>query len=562
MIPPEISRHEELSRQRLILLREMPERVALTTLAFALCAVFAAPLPLLAAWAAYMLAEAAGPWLQQPDRMLASRAGFAAAMLQSVTVEIAYVIGAGLVWHVDQPFSKAFAVGMAAMTLMHLATVRAIHLPTGLAGLTGAALAALVANALYWVQRSDPVGLAMSCAAAFGALAYTLTAMLSNHRLHRSMAAEEAAARAAKEAKSLFLAQMSHELRTPLNAIIGMAQSELADAARSDTPDSQRCDRVGLILSNARTLASILDDVTDLNATDNARLRLRLRTVDLCGEVTAVVDAFRERAERLEVPFRLECQGEAPGRVRIDAVRLRQCIGNLLSNALRHAAGGAVTATVRVTPDAEGGGMLVMDISDTGPGVPEDQRETIFQAFERGRAAVPGTGLGLSISRTLARLMGGDIVLVPGPVGATFRLTARYLPPGPDLPEVAPPDLAGKRVLVVDDIATNRLVAAAYLRNWGAQVIEAESGAVALSILATEDIDLMLLDMNMPGLDGLETIRRARMTGGSLAALPIVAMTADVLEDQVAAARRAGADGHVPKPLLPEVLAAEMRRLL
>lgn len=562
MTPQSPARHEELKRQRLILLREMPERVALTTLAIALCAMFANPWALAAALLVYLLAEVAGPWMQDPDRMERSTLWYGAAMAQSVVVEAAYMAAAGLVWQDDDAFSKAFATGMAAMTLMHLATVRAIHLPSGLAGLTGAALAALVANTLYWLEREDLVGLAMSTTAAFGALAYTLTAMLSNHRLHRSMAAEEAAARAAKEAKSLFLAQMSHELRTPLNAIIGMAQSELADVTRSQTPDSQRCDRVGLILNNARTLASILDDVTDLNASDHARLQLRLRTVDLCAEVTAVVDAFRERAERLEVPFRLDCLGEAPGRVRIDAVRLRQCIGNLLSNALRHAAGGAVTATARVTPDAEGGGMLVMDISDTGPGVPEDKRETIFQAFERGRAAAPGTGLGLSISRTLARLMGGDIVLVPGPVGATFRLTARYLPPGPDLPDAAPPDLAGKRVLVVDDIATNRLVAATYLRTWGAQVIEAESGAVALSILANEDIDLMLIDMNMPGLNGLETIRRARMTGGSLAALPIVAMTADVLEDQVAATRSAGADGHVPKPLLPEVLAAEMRRLL
>ncbi len=268
------SLHSELARQRLILLREMPERVALTSLAFALCAMFAPPLTLLGVWAVYLLAEALGPWLQQPDRMLQRPANYAAAMAQSVLVEAAYMM-AGMVWLDDDPFSKAFAVGMASMTLMHLATVRAIHLPTGLAGLAGAAGAALVANTAFWAARDDLAGLALSSATAFGALAYTLTAMMSNHRLHRSMAAEEASARAANEAKSLFLAQMSHELRTPLNAIIGMAQAEVSDLEQDPDAPATRRTRMSVLLGNARTLATILDDVTDLNATDNQRLRLR-----------------------------------------------------------------------------------------------------------------------------------------------------------------------------------------------------------------------------------------------------------------------------------------------
>ncbi len=115
---------------------------------------------------------------------------------------------------------------------------------------------------------------------------------------------------------------------------------------------------------------------------------------------------------------------------------------------------------------------------------------------------------------------------------------------------------------MVDDIATNRLVAATYLRAWGARVVESGSGEEALAILASEDVDLLLLDVNMPGLDGIETMRRARTMGGRMAGLPIVAMTADVLEDQIRAFRQAGADGHVGKPVLPEVLGAEMRRLL
>ncbi len=562
MTPQNPARHEELKRQRTILLREMPERVALTTLAIALCTMFANPWALAATLVVYLLAEAAGPWLQDPDRMERSALWYGAAMAQSVVVEAAYMAAAGLVWQDEDLFSKAFATGMAAMTLMHLATVRSIHLPAGLAGLTGAALAALAANTPYWLERDDLVGLAMSTTAAFGALAYTLTAMMSNHRLHRSMAAEEAAARAANEAKSLFLAQMSHELRTPLNAIIGMAQAELADLARATAePDPARRDRINLLLGNARTLSVILDDVTDMNAADNARLRLRLRSINLSDEVVAIASAFKDRAERLGVPFTLICGSAGPGLVRMDAVRLRQCLGNLLSNALRHADGGAITATARVEPDGRGGGLLVVDVSDTGPGVPEDQREAIFQAFHRGRAAVPGTGLGLAIARTLARLMGGDLVLLPDTPGATFRLTARYLPPETAV-DPAPPDLTGRRILVVDDIASNRLVAATYLRSWGAQVLESPGGDQALTILSSEDVDLMLLDMNMPDPDGFETTRRARMMGGRVASLPIIAMTADVMDSQIQAFRRAGVDGHVGKPLLPETLGAELRRLL
>lgn len=567
-IAPRIAPAEELTRQRLILLRERPERVALGSLAFALCAIIAEPRPLLAAWAVYLLAETIGPWLNRPERLLKSRVWYACSVVHAMLGPSAYMLAAGMVWDVEGSFSKAFAVGMTMMNLMHLATVRAIHLPTGLAGLSAVAMMILVVTVPYWLERGDLVGLALNCSASFGAVAYTLTAMIANNRLHRSMAFEEATARAERDAKTLFLAQMSHELRTPLNAIVGMAQSELAQHSAGDASAdtaAPRPDRVRLILDNARMLASILDDVTDLNAADHGRLRLRLRTVHLCQELAAIVGAFEDRAQRLGVPFTLVCDGVSPGLVRVDAVRLRQCVGNLLSNALRHSAGSPIFATAHVEPDGQGGGLLVMDVSDSGPGVPEDQREAIFQSFERGRAAVPGSGLGLAVARTLARLMGGDLQLLPrqpGAPGATFRLTARYHPAQPEAPDSAPPDLAGRMMLVVDDIATNRLVAIAYLRQWGARVHEAASGEEALTILADDDMDLMLLDMNMPGLDGMETIRRIRMMGGRALSLPIVAMTADVMDDQVAAFRMAGADGHVPKPVLPEVLAAELRRLL
>lgn len=553
---------QELERQRQILRQEMPERIVFTTLCLGLCAMFTSPWLLAGFCALNLLLEVIGLKTMRPAFILKSAGNYAVSLGQSVLVEATFVAGVGLVWLSDNPFSKAFATGATVMTLMHLATVRSIHLAAGVAGLVGAAATVAIFNATYWIPRGDFVGLAISSAAIFGAIGYTLTAMLSNHRLHRSMAAQESSARTAHAAKSLFLAQMSHELRTPLNAIIGMGHVELS-AALNEKADAPRIERLNLLVNSARSLATILDDVTDLNAAGEARLHLRERTIDFRAELDGLVSAFKAQAERSGVGLTTEVCPTCPRQLSLDTVRLRQCLGNLLSNALRHAPDGPIHASCKGMPDPDGlGGTLVIDVSDTGPGVPEDQREAIFQPFHKGRMAAPGTGLGLAISKELARLMGGDLVLVPSEKGAHFRLEVRYGPPTTPLVDAGPPDLDRRRILVVDDIASNRLVAATYLKSWGAKVIEAANGDAALQILAAEELDLMLLDMNMPGMDGYEVTRRTRMMGGRMAQLPIVALTADVMDEDVRAFRRAGADGHLPKPLLPETLAAELRRLL
>ena len=551
----------EMERQRQILLREMPERLALTALAFALATVFADPEIVLVLWAVNLLTElAANAALARAGR---SRRFYVLALALTVVIETAYVLAAGLAWYDPDSHAKAFAVGMAVVTLMHLATVRSIHLPIGLAGLAGAGGTILATTAHYWLARDDIAGFAISTAAAFGGLAYTVTAMLSNHRLHRMAAQSEAAARAADEAKTLFLAQMSHELRTPLNAIIGMGQAELAAAIARD-PLAPSCDRLDLLVGSARNLATILDDVTDMNAISQGRMPMRPRTVQLRDEISGFVRRLGEQADRSGRSLEFRTMDPCPGPVRIDAVRLQQCLSNLVSNAHRHAPDGKVSAECRVEPFDDGsGGILRVDVVDDGPGVAPADREAIFEPFRKGRKGAPGSGLGLAIVRNLARRMGGDLVLLASDKGAHFRLTLAYETAAASDPAAdSPPDLTGCSILVVDDIASNRLVAATYLRGMGARVIEAASGAGALAMLPSEDVDLVLLDVNMPGLDGFQTAAQTRRLGGRLRTLPIVAMTADVLVDQVEALHRAGFDGHVAKPILPEVLAAELARLL
>jgi signal transduction histidine kinase/CheY-like chemotaxis protein len=554
----------EIERQHAIVRREMPERLMTMALGYGLCMVWADPWLIGALYAVALALDLMLTLDSNPRRVLEDRWRYGVTIVLLASQGVLYVTAAGLVWLSDDPFAKAFAVGMVMAGLMHLTTMRSSYLPFGLAGLVGVAATTLSINTFYWASRGDWVGMGLSTAACFGGLSYGLTTMLSNHRLHRSMAVGETVARSADEAKGRFLAQMSHELRTPLNAIIGMAQAELAEA-RSDQGDAaaDRIHRLQTMAESARTLALILDDVTDMDAILRGRFGLRPRVLNLAEELAAIGAAHKTRAQRLGIPFTTAQEGTLPDFVRTDAVRLRQCLGNLLTNAMRHAPQGAVHATCRCHLDASGkGGTLVVDVTDSGPGVPDDQREAIFEAFHKGREAAPGSGLGLAISRALARSMGGDLFLLPREKGAHFRLTLRFEVTGPPQAPEVPPDLTGRLILVVDDVATNRLVAAGYLRPLGARVIEAASGAEALDILATEELDLVLLDMNMPGLDGFATLERARNLGGHAAAVPIVAMTADVLDDQVAAIRRAGVDGYLPKPILPETLAAELSRLL
>jgi two-component system, sensor histidine kinase len=551
---------EELARQYEILAREEWQRIVLTWFGFAICALFVNPLILLA----LVLIDTAGEvlnvrLLKDLDPAI-NRLRYRASILCVVVMEAAFGTAAGLVWLVDDPYAKALAAGLVMTTALQLTTVRSIHLPYGLAGIATIAVTSFIANALHWSMPGDWRGFALTTAAACGGIGYAVVAMLSNHQLHRASAEGQSAARASDMAKSRFLAQMSHELRTPLNAIIGLGQVE-ADAARS--PASQ--ERLTALVTSARGLAVVLDDVLDLSSITDGHLTLHPRSTDLRSELSACVAIYRHQAQARQLRLSLDCADDLPAQVTLDPQRLRQCLINLISNALKHVREGGVRITV-----THHDGILMIEVGDTGPGIPPDLAAHLFEPFRKGSDSAPGTGLGLAISRSLARQMGGDLVLVPGGAGATFRLSVlaplaigAMVDATDRIAAVAArPRLAGRCILVVDDIATNRLVAASMLQASGAQVAEAAGGRDALAILAQQPVDLVLLDMNMPDMDGFATFRAIRALDGAAARVPVLAMTADVLPAQRALFMAAGLDGYLPKPLLPEVLDAALRSFL
>lgn len=545
---------EELARQYEILAREKWQRIILTWFGFAICAIFVHPTFLVA----LALVDTAGElWSLRLLKALdpASRPWrYRATVLCVILMEAAFGTAAGLVWLVEDPYAKALAAGLVMTTALQLTTVRSIHLPYGLAGIATIAVTSFTANVLHWSTVGDWQGLALSTAAACGGIGYAVVAMVSNHHLHRATAEGQTAARASDTAKSRFLAQMSHELRTPLNAIIGLGQVE-ADAAQS--PASQ--ERLTALVASARGLAVVLDDVLDVSSLTDGRLTLHPRSTDIRAELSACLAIYRHQAEARQLDLSLDCAADLPHHLTLDPQRMRQCLINLVSNALKHVREGGIRISVTYKDSA-----LQIIVADTGPGVPPDLGAQIFEPFRKGNESIPGTGLGLAISRSLARQMGGDLVLVPSSTGATFRLSliAPVAQGTVTLPPVRGANLAGRCILVVDDIATNRLVAASLLQASGARVIEAAGGRDALAILVQQPVDLVLLDMNMPEMDGLATIRAIRALDGTMARVPVVAMTADVLPTQRAIFLAAGLEGYLPKPLLPEDLDATLRRFL
>jgi PAS domain S-box-containing protein len=376
------------------------------------------------------------------------------------------------------------------------------------------------------------------------------------------------AAEAANRSKSEFLAAMSHEIRTPMNGVLGMAAAlELTGLSE----DQRRM--VSTITESGRTLMTLLTDILDLSKIEAGRLELEATPFDLAACVDAVVSLYKESAVSKGLAFEAAVTQAACGWFTGDPTRIRQILQNLVANAIKFTDAGRVAVSV----DAEGGegpqAVLCIRVEDTGIGVSKNAQARLFGKFAQADASTTrrfgGSGLGLSICRELVSAMGGQIGIDSEEgVGSCFwarlplvRASAIESAPTTAI-EDAPLD-ESLRVLVADDNATNRLVLATLLDVlFGLNADYVETGAAAVEAVRTGDYDVVLMDVHMPVMDGLEAARAIRGLSDHRCKTPIIAVSADAMSEQVGRALAAGMDAHVAKPIKPETLLAAIEQAL
>lgn len=370
----------------------------------------------------------------------------------------------------------------------------------------------------------------------------------------RALERAQVEAQEANRAKSEFLAMMSHELRTPMNGVLGLAY-----ALRGTTLDPRQTQYLESIEQSGHGLMTILNDILDLSKVEAGKLELDVAPFDIRRSLAQILLVWRETALLKGVELAVEVDPATPAWLAGDDVRVRQILRNLVSNALKFTDAGRVL--VRVAPDGVG---IALSVSDTGVGMDAEQTVRLFTPFVQGDRTIArrfgGTGLGLAICRQLVETMGGEIGVESTPgQGSTFTarlpLTAAS-PPGQATDADAALDLTGARVLVVDDNAINQTVARAILEAAGAAVATVGDGHTALARLRIEDFDVVLMDVHMPGMDGVEAVRRIRSGQGGRIDLPVVALTADAMAGDAERLLAQGFDDAHPKPIRPAGLLA------
>ena len=381
-----------------------------------------------------------------------------------------------------------------------------------------------------------------------------------------------ARAEAANVAKSEFLANMSHEIRTPLNGVLGLADA----LARLELNPHQR-DIVEMIVSSGKALTAILSDVLDLAKAEAGQLELQNEPFSLRETIGGAAYLFETVARDKGVDFKVEFTSGGPDRLVGDALRIRQVVSNLISNAVKFTAAGQVAIHAGVTPMADGQGRLEVTVTDTGPGFTEEVRARLFGRFEQGDGSITrrfgGTGLGLSIAGALAQMMGGEIdcSALPGK-GATFSFRVPLALAAAATPAVAPAPRGdeadasplGLRVLLAEDHEINRKVVQLMLGDVQQLVVTANGQEALDAFLGHDRFDVVLMDSQMPVMDGLTAIRCIRTAEARLgrARTPIVSLTANAMDHQVAAAIDAGADGHLAKPITTVGLHAAIEKAI
>ncbi|HET9160907.1 MAG TPA: ATP-binding protein [Caulobacteraceae bacterium] len=513
-------------------------------------------------WATALAGAETGVWLstsphaRKAPMRPAHRAGFIAS---SIASNLTWITLALFFWTSPAQGSEFFALLIWACLLLNSLSFAfrsrfaflLFSIPSG----TAAILTPLL------LPRFAGASQALAVAGVVVVAAYALILAHRNVRAARDLAKvttelelARAAAEEASAAKSSFLATMSHELRTPMNGVLGMAH-----ALERTSLDPRQADYVRTLLRSGDGLMTILDDVLDLSKIEAGKFEVEVAPFDLHELLYGVRDLWSPKAAHKGLDFVLAIAPELPRWVGGDELRVRQVLLNLVSNALKFTANG------RIVIRAAGGGKagpVTIAVADTGTGIEPSVQSALFKGFSQADATIArrfgGTGLGLSISRQLAELMGGQVNLESQPgKGSTFTLRLPLTPAAaPEDGERAQLDSQGASlpILVVDDNATNLAVARALLEAIGCEVVTAQSGYEALTLFADAAYGLVLMDIQMPGMDGRETLRRLRDLPDGEGEVKVIAVTADAMVGEKARLLACGFDDYLSKPLRPQDL--------
>jgi signal transduction histidine kinase/ActR/RegA family two-component response regulator len=425
--------------------------------------------------------------------------------------------------------------------------------------------------------RQKPVRVALGMAALSCLIGSTIIGVLRFHSyrlrveyekellIARSNAEKgELSARAGEQAKSVFLATMSHEIRTPLNGVLGMAES------LSQTPLSvEQRDQLEAIQSSGNLLLVMLNDILDFSKIEVGSMIVHKESVELASLVEKSANLYRASATNKGLKLVTEHSPDAPPFILADPIRTGQIIGNLLSNAIKFTNSGEVRIRIGSTPSKD---MAAITVEDTGIGIPEDRLKDLFVPFSQldgslNRAA-GGTGLGLSISRRLAKLMDGQLVVNHREsVGSSFTLSLPITDQAPEKTDIpidlnhSVPNAQSLRVLVAEDVAINRKVVANMLKRLGIVPSFAEDGEVAVRLWREQRPNVILMDVQMPHVDGREATRRIRSECGDAESPWIIALTGGVMEEDKQEAFKAGVNDFISKPINMASLAAALAKV-
>jgi two-component system, sensor histidine kinase len=364
-------------------------------------------------------------------------------------------------------------------------------------------------------------------------------------------------AEVASAAKSDFLAVVSHEIRTPMDAVISAA-----NLLRRTRLDSQQREHVSMLIDAGDVLMGLLNDVLDFSKIEAGKMELESAEMIVRDRLSTVVRLWEPRALANGVRLKVRVAADVPAAVQTDPLRVQQILFNLMSNAVKFTRDGEVGIAVSWF-----GGRMIVAVSDTGCGIPADRVSQIFNSFEQADVGTTrrygGTGLGLSISRKLAELMGGSLTVesIEGE-GSTFTLSlpvtaVETAAAAPVRPVEIAGSLAGRSILAADDHEVNRRILQLLLEPHGCRLTLVENGAEALEAASGQRFDAILMDMQMPVMDGLEATRRIR-AGEVNGATPVIALTANALDVHRAAWDAAGVHAFLTKPIDPAMLAVTL----